>query len=512
MRILIADTDGTRAKGLVDRCVSGGHSADHVIHGAAALEWALEQLPELVICSLDLPVIDGARLAEILRSNPRTRDVSFLFLVKDELDAPVPMDPRDAAVVAPWDPDAVLGQVHASLERRERLGVVQADPGMQGKLSQIGAGDLLGLLQMNRKSGTLHINREGAPGSANVELRAGQVVDASVPLADGTSVVGEKAFYRVLTWKEGRFEFVPGEPPEGRIHKPMRVLILEGMGLLDEWEKRRPELPTDDTRLRLVVARERVPPDVHPRTPEVLDALESRPHVRDVVDHCPLPDLQVLRVLALLLERGCLAVEAPTSEPRASAEADERLFTPTQIRRLRDWATTQRPSAGPVIKLLLLTGDCEVLRNIVEVLPEFPDFRPVDRLVHAPADITPPAILGHFPLGSGLSLRLLALPADARCAPLWDIAARGMLGAVIVPSGPYAAGIEATHAAHTRLKELSPRPLLHLLLADSPTATLSLETLEQLGPLEGGSVFVLQVAPARERASVLRNVFGRLVQ
>ena len=54
-------------------------------------------------------------------------------------------------------------------------------------------------------------------------------------LPDGTSIAGEKALYRILTWKQGRFEFVPGEPSEGgRIRKSTRVLLLEGMRLLEK--------------------------------------------------------------------------------------------------------------------------------------------------------------------------------------------------------------------------------------------------------------------------------------
>jgi CheY-like chemotaxis protein len=320
MRILVADAEGLRAKGLAEACVASGHSVECVAHGAAALELALERLPELVICPLDLPMIDGGRLAEILRSNPRTHDVSFLFLVKDELDAPLPMDPRDGAVVGPWHKEAVLEHIDAVVERGARLGPVRSETEMEGKLSQITVGDLLQLFQMNHKSGTVRITREGASAPDSVLLRGGQVVDASVALADGRSIVGEKALFRILSWEEGRFEFVPGETPEGgRIRKPMRALLLEGLGQLDEWEKRRHELPANDARLRLQIARERLPAGVHPRTLEVLDAVEACGRVGDIVDRCALPDYQVLRVLADLLERECLAVDEPTTVPGGSS-------------------------------------------------------------------------------------------------------------------------------------------------------------------------------------------------
>jgi CheY-like chemotaxis protein len=499
MHILIADAEGLRAKGLAEACMASGYSVERVAHGAAALELALERLPELMICPLDLPMIDGGRLAEILRSNPRTRDVSFLFLVKDELDAPVPMDPRDGAVVAPWHKEAVLEHIDAVVERGACLGPVRSETEMEGKLSQITVGDLLQLFQMNHKSGTVRITREGASAPDSVLLRGGQVVDASVALADGRSIVGEKALFRILSWEEGRFEFVPGETPEGgRIRKPMRALLLEGLGQLDEWEKRRHELPANDARLRLQIARERLPAGVHPRTLEVLDAVEACGRVGDIVDRCALPDYQVLRVLADLMERECLAVDEPATVPSSSGAAEDRLFTPTQVRRV-------------VIKVIVINSDPEVLRGFYRVLSEFPDFHSRPRLLDDPQAIGGLATLGHFPLRDGLSLRLVALPSDASCAPLWDVAAHGMLGAIILPSSPYGAGLEATEAVFARLCERHPGAVLHLLLADSETLSLEEDAREKLDSLEGGTVFVLPAAPSPGRLPVLRNLFARLV-
>ncbi len=102
MRLLIADHDRGRAKAISEACTGRGHLVEIAPHGASALELALERVPEAVICPIDLAVIDGVRLAEILRGNPRTRTVSFIFFVNDELDAPISMDSRDATVVAPW--------------------------------------------------------------------------------------------------------------------------------------------------------------------------------------------------------------------------------------------------------------------------------------------------------------------------------------------------------------------------------------------------------------------------
>jgi hypothetical protein len=86
-----------------------------------------------------------------------------------------------------------------------------------------------------------------------------------------------------------------------------------------------------------------------------------------------------------------------------------------------------------------------------------------------------------------------------------------MLGAIILPSSPYGAGLEATEAVFARLRERHPGWVLHLLLADSETLSLEEDAREKLDSLEGGTVFVLPAAPSPGRLAVLRNLFARLV-
>jgi hypothetical protein len=96
-------------------------------------------------------------------------------------------------------------------------------------------------------------------------------------------------------------------------------------------------------------------------------------------------------------------------------------------------------------------------------------------------------------------------------APLWDVAAHGMVGAIILPAGPYGAALEATEALWARLRARSTRPAVHLLLPDAPGLALSDAASGTLPHLEGGSFFVLPPPSSHGRLEVLRSVFGRLV-
>lgn len=465
MRVLIADHENGRAKALAEACLTRGHVVDRAGHGAAALELALERVPEVIVCPIDLAVIDGSRLAEILRGNPRTRNASFIFLVNDELDAPLSLDSRDATVVSPWAEGDILDDIDAVEERGSRFGEVRPDSEIEGKLAQISVVDLLQIFQMNHRSGTLRVTAPGNAGSAAVLLREGQVVDAVVPLADGTTVGGDKALYRVLRWSEGRFEFIPGppgaEPP--RISKGTRVLLLEGMRHKDEWDRVIAELPPLDSRLR-VVRPAGVANEIHPLTVEVLEAAAAYRRADAIVDHCSAPDYQVLRCLADLIARGVIEVEVIRADDGGSAAAESLLYSRNQVRRVREWIAAQRPRPAPILKVPVLAGDPASVGAFVELLRESTGFVVDGRLARDPQRLSRLVTLGMMPLGEGLGLRLIALPARAPYAPLWEVAAHGMLGAIALVGAGGLADARQVAAAAVQLAGRTSRPIAPALL------------------------------------------------
>lgn len=82
-------------------------------HGQRALELIEEQLPDVVITDLRMPVMDGHELIERLRADERTSDVRVLIWSAD----PDRSLPVDAIVPKPYGGDALVRQVTELLER-----------------------------------------------------------------------------------------------------------------------------------------------------------------------------------------------------------------------------------------------------------------------------------------------------------------------------------------------------------------------------------------------------------
>ncbi len=503
MRTLIADHDFTRAKGIAEACIARGIVVEHASHGAAALQIALEHVPDLVICPLELPVIDAVRLTEILRANPCTRGARFLFLTTDELDASIVMDPRDVAVPSPWDVEEILRYVEPILSQNTRPGASRSNSEISGKLTQISLLDLLQIFQMNGKTGTLRVSNAGTR-SAVVLVRQGQVIDASIPLADGTSIAREKALFRLLTWGEGSFEFLPGEPAgNARIQLPMRSVLLEGMRQKDELATRRGDLPADISRLRVVARSEDVRSWTHPGIREVVEAVDTYERVSDIVDHCRMPDYQVLCALSELLARGVLAVERPGGLPEHElASGDRSILTALELRQLREWASASRLTSGPVVKVVVLAGEQARLDAFRRALAESGDFLPDPRMAREPRRA---GSLGHFRLGDQLSLRLIAVRSAPIHAPLWEVVTYGMLGAIVLlpEQGPGLA--PEAELGFAELAERAGARVLGLVQSDSGAA------LPQLQGAAGDAALVLPRTPASARLEVLRLLFARLL-
>jgi CheY-like chemotaxis protein len=520
MRVLLADDDAARGKALAEICAACGHIVDRAPHGAAALELALERVPGIVLCPVDLPIIDGTRLAEILRGNPRTRSASFVFLVEDELDAPVSMDVRDRFVAAPWRDAEVLAQIEAILEREARYPETRPESEVAGRLAQISLGDLLQLFHVNRRSGTLRLVSEASASRQGgqkgiIELDAGQIAGAEAGTPGGVRIVGEKALFRMMAWPDGRFEFAPGAvSPKHRIERTTRVLLLEGMRQLDEWERIRPDLPPLETELRLRISRDKIPGVVHKLWREVLDAVVMNGNLRSVIDCCSSPDYQVLRAIHDLLRRGALAAERPAALPKDQAPETRSgdLLTELQLQQIRDWMDTQRTRPGQVLKVPVLPASRTALEQFLEALSACPGFARRRSLPLEASPLDSFGTLGEIRPVDGLALRLVAVSPDEGFAPLWDVVAHGALGTLVVLDPPVEAACEWVAPAAAALGARSGRPLVAVILGSfEPGGASGGRLASGVEALDAAPALQLRRGTSAERLAALRKIFARLV-
>jgi len=509
--VLVADSNRARAKRVVSACVGHGFETRHVETGAAALEAALVEAPQLVIVSVELPLIDGPRLAEILRANPRTAQSRCLFLGRL---GGRPASPFDEVLPASAQAEDVAAQAVAMLARQTRMDAVRRESAarreVEGQLGQIPLADLIQLFHANRRTGVVELTRSApnaAPEAGAVWLHDGSVVHATA----GSHVQAEKALFRLLAWRDGRFTFTSeAAAPAVTVSAPTRVLLLEGLRQLDEAEQARGSLPPRSARVRLAVARSEIPHAVHPVTQEVLLLLEMYDRVADVVDHCSHPDYQVLRTLATLIERGLLALARSQEEeaPRGAAWLD-----PAALRRFHDWLQAGRPAGrvGRSAKLLVAASDFEATRDFLRLLGTLPGLEPDPALEQGRLGADDLAPLGRLRLGEGPHLELVHLPIAERCAPLWPLVAHRALGVLLLHAHPVPQAEARLQPLVAVLSRLVEARLFRVLLLRKGERVVAEEMQQRLRLLDRSSLFLLPLENGKDPHSLLATLVTRVL-
>ncbi len=277
---------------------------------------------------------------------------------------------------------------------------------LRGDVQQVSLVDLLQLLAMNRRSGVLTVAT--VAGAGELRIADGEVLDSVFRRLEG-----EKAFYRLLTEREGTFVFSPGGPPAmARITRSTSMLLMEAMRHKDEVGRLRDEL----SHLGSAFVASGSLDDDDPRSlHDVLDALTRPRSIDELIDELPSPDLDLLQALRDLVHRGLARRVEHSAELTSLAPPDQLPLVRALAARLsRDGFT------GPP-RLAIASSPTRVHAFGHSLL----------RLQGATASAEPPPTapaphdLGTLRLGEGVELLLVGLPLVDAFSPLWALALPG---------------------------------------------------------------------------------------
>lgn len=509
--VLIADGDHERARRVAAACEELGLRTRLTMHGAAALEASLADVPAALVVQLGLPLIDGAQLGGILRTNPRTKSIGLLY-VADTMAQAARSGLAGQVVAPPVDPHDVARLVHEFVQ--ERTSSAQPEPddetgGVEGQLSQLPLSDLLQLFHVSRKSGVVEVRRREAgqvTDQGTVALRDGDLVHASVG-----AVSGEKALYRLLAWERGDFNFRPGGvSPEPTLTKPARALLREGLRQIEEMARMAGTLPPMDAVVRLKIRRASLPIVIHPLTQEVLLVLEAYSRVADVVEHCSFPDYQVLRTLHTLIDRGIVEVRRETAFRDAPAAS---FFSAARGARLQEWLGVDRSSPGGLrdAKLLVIPSDASATRAFCSLLGALPGAQletPRDAGDALACDVRR---LGRLAVDAEVGIEFMQIPPERRYSALWPIGGQGAVGVLLLLAGSVSSALESVgHAAET-LRRLPRARIFHLLLLDKEGGVEPDVLRENLSLFDESSLFLVPHENNGTAQVLLREMFVRIL-
>ncbi|MCH7598537.1 MAG: DUF4388 domain-containing protein [Myxococcales bacterium] len=524
--ILVADSNQARGQKLVRDCTELGMRAVAVENGSAALEVALANPVDLIVSEVDLPLVSASKLADILRANPRTHAVHFLFL-KPETGSAISLEVGDVVLPISAPRDEVMRVIAAQMTKCDRIEALESASKsgivVDGDLTKIPLADLLQVAHLARKTGRMELERDGDGEELQLEgepsqgarehgfvlLHEGEVLQAEIG-----KVVGEKALYRMLAWREGRFKFETGRPPDMTAKKmlaPVRALLAEGLRQIAEWDRLALQLPPLSATVNLIVKNAELPNIVHPLTQEVLLLLEHFDGVRDIVDHSSFPDYQVLRTLYTLSQRNIVRVEQTPVRGLSAVEGG--LFDEAQLRRLRDYLQSATPRGERMIpgKILVEAREPQALSSLVKLLESLPAFKIAPELEGGVEPQIRLGSLGTLRFEGDLELELLQVPSSDSYRPLWPMAANGALGTLHLHGPDVSEGALHDREIFEVLEAGTRTDALHVVLFARKDRLRPEDLQENLALLGDASLFLIRLDSDKDSTTLLRSMFARVV-
>jgi hypothetical protein len=235
---------------------------------------------------------------------------------------------------------------------------------LKGNLRDFSTTQLLNLINLARKTGTLTIEAQGA--SARLFFREGKLIHASLGDQDGhlanvlfkagklsaeqsrairshseidsakelglllihagyvtqnDIVQSVKAYildvvYTLFAWVEGLFYFEPNLlPPEDKITVPIKLenIIMEGSRRLKEWERLQDELPDLNRALRFTDRPDTSLRDINLSVEEwrVISFINPRNTIKQIAQSNSMDDFQIRKIVYGMLQAGLVELVTP---------------------------------------------------------------------------------------------------------------------------------------------------------------------------------------------------------
>jgi uncharacterized protein (TIGR02266 family) len=231
-KVLVVDDDARYGRAASEPFQARGDEVRVARDGIEALALCIQDPPEIILCDVQMPRMDGWQFLRVVRARPALAKVPFVFLTSLDGEVDRLRGYRlgvDDYIPKPYRPQEVLARADRAFARAAAAAAEVEAPSLRGDLEQVSAGSVLSFLEMERRSGVLTL---AGPPEARVLLRGGAPI--------GVAIVGRVAsprelFFEVLDRRTGPFAFVARDVAEPDLmNANITALLLEHARHTDE--------------------------------------------------------------------------------------------------------------------------------------------------------------------------------------------------------------------------------------------------------------------------------------
>ncbi|MBI5561506.1 MAG: response regulator [Deltaproteobacteria bacterium] len=423
-KILLALRNDEEIKSFTTYLYSLGYETVAVKDGARALEAAIAESPAILIADTDLPVINGDRLFQILRNNPHTSKIPFLFISDVIVDIKGFRSGVDIFLIRPLNMEELHGRIRHTLAVKDSGGFASGE--IEGRLRQMSLADILQFLHLNKKEGVLKISSADMTG--NVFIKEGQIYNAV-----SGNVEKEKALFRLLQWTEGKFEFIPSPiAVTKKISTSTGNILMEGMRQIDEFRKSQDQFPNKKMLLRARIEDAALPQGLQPIIYEIIELLKTYQKVEDLVENATYTDYEVYKTIAGMISKGIL------EEARAKGESHSdtvEFLTNDQAISIREKIISRFSEAHNVSsgKVFLIASSGGLISAFVEHCRRIPGFSVSYKSSYVPnAKENPLGIVATLKLYGGMEINIFSIPSVKNMGPMWKSFSTNLIGLILL--------------------------------------------------------------------------------
>jgi DNA-binding NarL/FixJ family response regulator len=140
-KILVIEDEPATGENLCDILEMEGFQPLLAVNGRLGLELALREMPDLIMCDVMMPELDGHAVLERLRSQEAARRIPFIFLTargeRQDIRAGMNLG-ADDYLIKPVSVDDLLEAIEARLERAQQQKGFSVDFKSAGPLEKLG--------------------------------------------------------------------------------------------------------------------------------------------------------------------------------------------------------------------------------------------------------------------------------------------------------------------------------------------------------------------------------------
>ncbi|MBX7152621.1 response regulator [bacterium] len=208
--ILIVDDNPHISKLITINLEKEGYEVTHAANGEEGLQKLEAAKPDLVISDVMMPKIDGITMCQQIRTQSSLPMIPFMFLTSIDADVTLKRGFRTGAdqylIKSEINRDVLLAKINDMLKHVNKLAQIDASGNtIQGDLSELSLVEIIQLLHIHKKTGTLTIRRQFYP-EATIVADQGEIIHATLG-----EDLNEKVLQTIAVWKRGEFVFTQSD-------------------------------------------------------------------------------------------------------------------------------------------------------------------------------------------------------------------------------------------------------------------------------------------------------------